>query len=192
MHISTSLFARLLACLGLLATSPLLAQSTISACINSKGSPRLIGPAVTCNPSEQRLSWNVQGPVGPQGAQGLQGPQGPVGPQGSQGPQGPQGPQGLTGPIGLTGPAGGLAVRVVQRTFTDVTSESSLTFVNCEGEAPGYPVPISGSAYASGGVAVDDFPILLAGGTPIAWGASIRGAGTHTLFLSVVCARSDS
>jgi hypothetical protein len=81
----------------------------------------------TCPPGQLPVSWNVQGPTGPQGAQGpagptgpqgipgatgptgqqgIQGATGPTGPQGSQGATGPTGPQGSTGATGPTGPTG--------------------------------------------------------------------------------------
>ena len=68
-------------------------SGTISACYaKSNGGLRVIdaesGASCVAN-KESALSWNQQGPPGPQGEQGLQGP---AGPQGDPGPQGPPGP----------------------------------------------------------------------------------------------------
>ena len=55
-----------------------------------------------CLPTENRISWNQQGPVGPVGPMGPMGPMGFTGPQGSQGPAGPPEPQGVPGVSGAT------------------------------------------------------------------------------------------
>jgi hypothetical protein len=77
----------------------------INACANStfNGYIRLVAQLSQCQPSEVPLTWNVQGPAGPEGPEGQRGPQGP---RGVQGPQGVAGPQGVSGPQGLTGPPG--------------------------------------------------------------------------------------
>ncbi len=65
--------------------------------------------AKNCPAGQTRLSWNAQGPQGPQGNRGARGPQGsagPRGPKGSAGPQGPMGSAGPRGPRGATGPQG--------------------------------------------------------------------------------------
>jgi len=62
---------------------------------------RLIGNGEQCRRTETPLSWNIQGPVGPQGEEGPAGPAGPQGEPGPQGPQGEQGPQGLKGDPGI-------------------------------------------------------------------------------------------
>jgi hypothetical protein len=49
-----------------------------------------------CKSDQTRVTWNQQGPTGPQGQQGV------VGPQGTAGAQGPQGPAGVQGPAGTT------------------------------------------------------------------------------------------
>ena len=74
-----------------------------------------------CRKGETRVTWNREGPEGPQGVagppgeQGIPGAQGPAGEQGPMGrsggrgpagPTGPEGPPGPTGPAGATGPAG--------------------------------------------------------------------------------------
>src|SRR5690242_12352018 len=68
---------------------------TVSGCADKNtGSLRRIVPPAVCKSSETPVSWNIQGPTGPQGLTGAQGPQGL---QGLIGAQGPQGVQGLTG-----------------------------------------------------------------------------------------------
>ena len=54
----------------------------------------------TCSKGSTAISWNQQGPAGPQGQPG------PQGATGINGPQGPAGATGATGPAGPTGPAG--------------------------------------------------------------------------------------
>jgi hypothetical protein len=92
------------------------ADEQVFACLKSQnGQVRIVDADENCLPSEQALSWSIEGPkgdTGPQGPQGIQGPQGPQGPQvtqgetGATGPQGPQGDTGETGPTGPAGPAG--------------------------------------------------------------------------------------
>jgi hypothetical protein len=86
------------------------ATGTLVGCYKSNGgSLRLVDDASQCNPSEQSVTWNVVGPMGPQGPAGPQGVQGPVGsqgPVGEQGPLGDPGPQGVPGQQGPVGPAG--------------------------------------------------------------------------------------
>lgn len=67
------------------------ANGTISACKDNKGSLKVIDADAgqTCNPNQQLLTWNQQGP------------QGPIGPAGAQGAAGPQGPAGPAGPSGV-------------------------------------------------------------------------------------------
>lgn len=76
----------------------------INACVKtSNGQLRVVTSANQCVGGEQAVSWNIQGPQGPQG---IQGPVGPTGPQGSAGPIGPQGEPGATGPTGPIGSQG--------------------------------------------------------------------------------------
>lgn len=75
----------------------------ITVCVNRIGWMRLVSSSDQCRRLETPLSWNIQGPAGPQGEQG---PAGPAGPQGEQGPPGPQGPQGEQGPQGSKGEPG--------------------------------------------------------------------------------------
>ena len=59
-----------------------------------------------CGKGETRVTWNKEGPEGPQGAAGPAGEPGPTGAQGPAGERGPMGLSGPTGPTGATGPAG--------------------------------------------------------------------------------------
>ncbi len=62
-----------------------------------------------CKGKQTLISWNQEGPVGPQGPQGEQGPIGVTGAQGEPGPAGEKGEKGdpgATGPVGAQGPAG--------------------------------------------------------------------------------------
>lgn len=65
-----------------------------------------------CLATEQQLTWQQTGPVGPAGAQGEQGATGSTGPAGATGPQGdpgvtgPAGAKGDKGDVGLQGPPG--------------------------------------------------------------------------------------
>lgn len=70
------------------------------------------------------LTWNIQGPVGPQGIKGetgLKGDRGEAGLKGDQGLKGDKGdkgdagPAGIQGPRGLTGPAGAPGLMDIQR-----------------------------------------------------------------------------
>ena len=90
-------------------------DGAISACYSkSTGQLRVIDAeaGARCKSGETVLTWNKQGPVGPQGAQGPRGPAGPqgetgpAGQQGERGPDGPQGETGVAGPQGETGPQG--------------------------------------------------------------------------------------
>lgn len=72
--------------------------ATIYACrLNSLGTIRIVAATTPCTIYETKISWNTDGPPGPQGPPGQQGPQGQPGAQGPQGPQGPQGQQGAPG-----------------------------------------------------------------------------------------------
>lgn len=53
--------------------------STITACVDNQGSPRLVPAGTACKGKDTTVSWNVQGPTGPQGPQGPRGDQGPAG-----------------------------------------------------------------------------------------------------------------
>jgi hypothetical protein len=65
----------------------------ITACYDKKtGSMRFPIGDGKCKSTENRISWNVAGPIGPRGPIG---PIGPVGPQGAPGAAGPEGPAGF-------------------------------------------------------------------------------------------------
>lgn len=70
-------------------TTPLYACVT-----NRTGAVRMVSATTTCARTENKITWNVEGPQGPAGAAGAQGVAGPVGPQGEPGPAGPQGEPG--------------------------------------------------------------------------------------------------
>src|SRR5882724_13660152 len=61
------------------------------------GSIRIVSDTNQCRGNETPLTWNQQGPAGPQGAPGPQGATGAQGPVGAQGAVGAQGPRGDTG-----------------------------------------------------------------------------------------------
>ena len=105
------------------------AQERIDACVKvQNGQVRIVAGGEACLPSEQAVSWSIEGPkgdTGPIGPQGLKGDKGdtgatgPTGPQGEQGETGPAGPQGPPGPAGgaanLTSPNGLFAIEVSNR-----------------------------------------------------------------------------
>ena len=73
----------------------------IYACVKTlNGQARLVSAATECGPSEQRVTWNMQGIQGEKGDKGDKGDTGAQGPQGERGPQGEQGPAGPQGPPG--------------------------------------------------------------------------------------------
>jgi hypothetical protein len=100
----------------------------ISACVSANGQARIVSADTLCKPSEQLVTWNVQGPQGPAGANGTNGingtngTNGADGAPGAEGPEGPQGPEGPEGPQGPEGPAapGGGPVVVVDASDTIV------------------------------------------------------------------------
>jgi hypothetical protein len=82
-------------------------QERINACVKSQnGQVRILPAGQACLPSEQAVSWSIEGP---QGDPGPAGPAGPQGDTGSAGPQGETGPAGPAGPQGPPGEAGGNA-----------------------------------------------------------------------------------
>jgi len=72
----------------------------IHACVTNGGVVKIVAAGTTCPNGQTAMSWNAEGPAGPQGAPGPTGPQGTSGEQGAVGPTGPIGP---TGPQGSTG-----------------------------------------------------------------------------------------
>ena len=74
------------------------------------GQARIVAAGVACGPSEDAVSWSIEGPKGDTGPQGPIGPTGPQGPKGDTGAQGPQGTEGrrvTQGPQGEPGATGG-------------------------------------------------------------------------------------
>jgi type VI secretion system secreted protein Hcp len=53
--------------------------SVLTACVSSKGAVRVVDAATACPAGETRVSWNKEGPVGPQGVPGPAGPEGAPG-----------------------------------------------------------------------------------------------------------------
>ena len=78
---------------GTIATSSLGAEGErYTGCVNEHGSLLFVAvgdePLIPCVASWTQISWNQEGPVGPQGPQGEPGPQGPPGDSGMGGPPG--------------------------------------------------------------------------------------------------------
>ncbi len=83
------------------------ADEQVYACVKEQnGQVRIVAAGAECLPSEQAMTWSIEGPKGDTGPQGPQGIQGPVGPQGEQGEKGEKGDTGATGPQGLKGDKG--------------------------------------------------------------------------------------
>jgi hypothetical protein len=65
---------------------------TLSACVGSRGTVRMVAPSTTaCDKGETLVSWNKVGPSGSPGPAGSPGAQGSPGPQGSPGAKGDPG-----------------------------------------------------------------------------------------------------
>ena len=68
-------------------------DTVITGCYDrTQGSLRIVDAGTTCRQTENRITWNEQGPAGPAGPQGVAGPAGEAGAQGATGPAGPAGP----------------------------------------------------------------------------------------------------
>jgi type VI protein secretion system component Hcp len=83
--------------------------TTYYACLKNGDLSSVGTSAPECKGKQTLISWNQEGPVGPQGPQGEQGPIGVPGAQGEPGPAGEKGEKGdpgATGPVGAQGPAG--------------------------------------------------------------------------------------
>ena len=94
-------------CAGSVAIAQVDEDETIHACVgNHTGPTRIVDGADDCRRNETPLSWNEQGPAGPQGGAGPEGPQGPQGDPGTEGQAGPAGSAGPIGPGGSEGPQG--------------------------------------------------------------------------------------
>jgi len=107
------------------------------------------------------VTWNIQGPSGPQGQTGPTGPQGaagPVGPQGQQGIQGATGPQGIQGEPGAPGTS--------TRLITVATGASPTDVMPCS-EAIRSKEFVKQSATSSLRITYHDSAIVGSGGTTI-------------------------
>ena len=143
-----------------------------------------------CLATEQQLTWQQTGPVGPAGAQGEPGATGPAGPAGATGPQGekgeqgppgapgpvgtpgapgPIGPQGEQGPPGLQGnpgPAGLSGYEIVSRDSAFDSSATKLLSVDC----PAGKVALGGGAEIFPSIADsnrDTAPVVLRTSEPL-------------------------
>lgn len=114
--------------------------NVIKACYKpSNGTVYILGrdsSRTRCQPGDEAIQWNVQGPKGDDGPQGPRGATGPQGPQGETGPQGPkgdtgaQGPQGERGPAGPQGPPGSSGSGGFDGTYTSPNGLYSLSVTN--------------------------------------------------------------
>jgi hypothetical protein len=101
-EIAALLVAALALTAGGVAFAAIPSNGVITACyLKSGGTLRVIDSTTgNCSSKETSLSWNVQGPAGPQGSPG---PTGPPGPTGSPGPSGAPGAAGISGYEIVTG-----------------------------------------------------------------------------------------
>lgn len=70
----------------ILLAAPAAQADVIDACVNKKGSMRIVSDPSQCKPSESSLSWNQQGPQGEPGDPGQPGDPGDPGERGPAGP----------------------------------------------------------------------------------------------------------
>ena len=101
-EVAAMLIAALALTAGGVAFAAIPSNGVISACyVKSGGTLRVIDATTgNCSSKETSLSWNAQGPAGPQGSPG---PSGPPGPTGSPGPSGSPGAAGISGYELVTG-----------------------------------------------------------------------------------------
>jgi hypothetical protein len=133
-------------------------NKTITVCADKKTGLLYLKTRGRCKRSQNRVSWNQQGPQGPQGLQGSQGATGLQGPTGPPGVPGAQGPPGVTvwadvENDGTVFQGEGIAVQNVgagtyQVTITDPTCSQ-------EDNAPVLSVSDSAPGFVQGGV----FPV---------------------------------
>ncbi len=143
----------------------------IHTCFKSIDATKLGGAALsvvdsesgaTCKAGDTALTFNQQGPPGPQGPQGPQGDTGPQGPQGDTGPQGPQGdtgPQGEQGPPGPPGPSGALGDLFQSRQFASVDNYAGQDIVLQMGSLPAGTYSLNLAVAASGGAGPISLPV---------------------------------
>lgn len=172
--------------------------SVIKACVN-RGSGLLYQPEKVigdgqCRSGDQELTWNIQGPAGPQGPTG---PQGPAGPQGPSGPAGAKGDTGATGPAGQQGPAGpagpaGPSMLAYDKTIETFGSGDESVVAQCN---PGENAIGGGYSLAGGSMDVQEsMPIPYFGASsPEAWRVSGKITGDEvTVTVWVVCTKATS
>lgn len=156
----------ILAVLPMLVFTTMSSADVINGCVDKEGKLRIVADAAECKDKEQLLSWNTEGPAGPQGEQG---------PEGEQGPPGPEGPSGLRNvvldgngeEIGLFYQLGGYVTLITEKFYTyDVQrnsgkikrSSGGVLFVepDCQGQSfaqgrfSGEIVYIDGEGYVYG------------------------------------------
>ena len=119
-------------------------SGTIKACRVAKGMLKVIDAGKSCAAGQKALSWNRQGPPGPQGATGSQGPAGAPGPAGPEGPAGSQGPAGAKGAPGPQGPSG------VVKAMSFAAQWSPAKLAGNNGNTVLTPVPCRTPAYTAG------------------------------------------
>jgi hypothetical protein len=145
----------------------------ITACYNTinsttaYGALRVIDPSqstadvasavYSCDPNENTITWNQQGPTGPQGTPGT---------QGVQGPQGPQGPTGTPGGNGAPGAILG------NTTFSIEAGGSSQLFLKLDGiSGPATQKAFKGAVELQSFAAGAEAPIGNVGGASTGAGA---------------------
>jgi len=101
----------------------------------------------TCKTGDTGLTFNQQGPPGPQGDPG---PQGPAGPQGDPGPQGPAGPP---------GPSGALANLFQSSRFASVDSYAGQDIVLQMGSLPAGSYALDLTVAVGGGAGPSSLPV---------------------------------
>ncbi len=94
----------------------------------SNGMLRIISDPSEVRPSENLVSWNMEGPPGPTGPQGLQGPAGPQGAKGDKGDTGTMGPQGEQGPPGPMPTLGAWGLRSINTVYLAATDGFVLAY----------------------------------------------------------------
>jgi hypothetical protein len=147
---------------GILVFAASISAQTINGCADKNtGYLRRIVPPAVCKSSETSVTWNIQGPAGPQGLTGAQGPQGVQGPIGAQGPQGVQG---IAGPQGIQGEPG--APGTSARLITVATGLGATEVMPCT-DAIRSKAFVKQSATSSLRITYHDSALVGSGGTTI-------------------------
>ena len=158
---------------------------TIYACeAGNDGRLTVVANGTSCNAGSRLVTWNVQGPTGPQGATGPQGPAGPQGVVGPIGPAGPAGPQGIAGPAGPQGAPGQSLFQTTNVLLygarCDGISDDTQAFKNAVAAAPtGDIVFIPAGRCVLSDTIVVAKPLTIQG---TGFGSQIYGSGGKTLF----------